>query len=162
MQPLCLHHLGNRAEMTTLMSTPPCPLKCCFECSWFLAYSFASKVEKVIWSHKEIFIWMGCKTPLVWKCFCHLWGASQCQMKGVHHNWLEASLVYSQIKYFLETWGQEEGQERRHKRICWSSMSRRVSGSTRTKLVSIRKIRSCFLLEHTLFYNRSIKATTLK
>lgn len=82
MQPLCFHHLGNQAQMTTFMTTLPHPLKCCcFECSWFLAYFFASKVEKVIWSHKEIFVWMGCKTPLVWRCFCHLWGASQCQMK---------------------------------------------------------------------------------
>lgn len=51
---------------------------------------------------------------------------------------------------------------RRHKRICWSSMSRRVSDTTRTKLVNTRKFRPCFLLEHLLFYNRSIKATTLK
>jgi hypothetical protein len=43
--------------------------------------------------------------------FLPLMGASQCQMKGVHHNWLEPLLVYSQIKYFDETWGQEEGKE---------------------------------------------------
>lgn len=110
MQPLCFHHLGNQAQMTMFISTPPHLLKCCcFERSWFLAYSFASKVEKVIWSQKENFVWMGCKIPLVWRCFCHLWGASQCQIKGVHHNWLEALLVCSQMKYFDETWRQEEG-----------------------------------------------------
>ncbi len=30
-------------------------------------------------------------------------------MKGVHHNWLEALLVCSQMRYFDETWKQEKG-----------------------------------------------------
>jgi hypothetical protein len=27
-----------------------------------------SKVEEIIWSHKEILAWVGCKAPLGWRC----------------------------------------------------------------------------------------------
>jgi hypothetical protein len=40
--------------------------------------------------------------------FSYWWGATLCEMQGLHHNWQDTLFTCSQVGYFDETWRQEE------------------------------------------------------